>query len=86
MSSDNKMVDIVGKKSGSKYTYDIAKESVKLIAYDCTDYYGDYKVSYKNGTLSINLLDEKYDIFGIRTLKVLFLAIAVKKNKIKNSN
>lgn len=65
LSSDNKMVDIVGKKSGSKYTYDIAKESVKLIAYDCTDYYGDYKVSYKNGTLSINLLDEKYDIFVV---------------------
>lgn len=65
LSSDNKKVDIVGKKSGSRYTYDIAKESVKIIAYDFTDSYGVYKVSYKNGTLSINSLDKKYDIFVV---------------------
>ena len=65
LSSDNKKVDIVGKGSGIRYTYDIAKESVKVVAYDVSSTSDGYEISYKNGTLSIALTDKKHDIFVV---------------------
>lgn len=65
LSSDNKMVDILDKNSGIRYTYDIAKESVRVVAYDATITSEGYEVSYKNGTLSIALTDKKHDIFVV---------------------